>query len=246
MSEIKVGDRIKDNDPRRVYERVLEVTALLPFGVLAEDRKGVEFEIATKRIFTDRKPRRTGFSLVHQETEASCEDRKDLRLVVIRGFPGSGKSTMARTSYPGFLHYEPDHFFSDTQGCYRFDAQIWDMACEWTWTLADLALARKESVVVSDVFPKLADLEPYRLLAEARGARFEVVTLYGTHGNTHRVPVVVLRRMAREFEYEPCGCHAGKDGECTWPGCPQNRDGEPAATGRHCPLDTDGGDNEDR
>lgn len=34
-------------------------------------------------------------------------------------------------------------------------------------------------------------------------------------------------------------CHAGQDGECNWPGCPQLRDGEPKATGRHCPLDTD-------
>lgn len=33
-------------------------------------------------------------------------------------------------------------------------------------------------------------------------------------------------------------CHAGRDGECNWVGCPQLRDGEPEATGRHCPLDT--------
>jgi len=32
-------------------------------------------------------------------------------------------------------------------------------------------------------------------------------------------------------------CHAGRDGECCWPYCPQLRDGEPEATGRHCPLD---------
>jgi hypothetical protein len=34
-------------------------------------------------------------------------------------------------------------------------------------------------------------------------------------------------------------CHAGKDGDCIWKDCPQNRDGEPNATGRHCPLDID-------
>ncbi len=33
------------------------------------------------------------------------------------------------------------------------------------------------------------------------------------------------------------GCHAGRDGECNWKQCPQNRDGEPGRTGRHCPLD---------
>lgn len=37
-------------------------------------------------------------------------------------------------------------------------------------------------------------------------------------------------------------CHAGRDGECYWQGCPQLADGEPEASGRHCPLDT--GDDE--
>lgn len=33
------------------------------------------------------------------------------------------------------------------------------------------------------------------------------------------------------------GCAAGKDGDCTHGQCPQLRDGEPRASGRHCPLD---------
>ncbi len=32
-------------------------------------------------------------------------------------------------------------------------------------------------------------------------------------------------------------CHAHKDGDCTDSECPQNRDGEPGKTGRHCPID---------
>lgn len=32
-------------------------------------------------------------------------------------------------------------------------------------------------------------------------------------------------------------CRAGSDGDCVWSACPQLRDGEPAASGRHCPLD---------
>lgn len=32
-------------------------------------------------------------------------------------------------------------------------------------------------------------------------------------------------------------CRACRDGECFWEECPQLRDNEPAATGRHCPLD---------
>lgn len=32
-------------------------------------------------------------------------------------------------------------------------------------------------------------------------------------------------------------CQSGKDGDCNWAHCPQNRDNEPTKTGRHCPLD---------
>lgn len=32
-------------------------------------------------------------------------------------------------------------------------------------------------------------------------------------------------------------CHGAKDGECSWEGCPQERNGEPTKSGRHCPLD---------
>jgi hypothetical protein len=32
-------------------------------------------------------------------------------------------------------------------------------------------------------------------------------------------------------------CQSGQDGECSWNRCPQERDGEPTKTGRHCPLD---------
>ena len=32
-------------------------------------------------------------------------------------------------------------------------------------------------------------------------------------------------------------CHAARDGECSWGACPQNHEGEPARSGRHCPYD---------
>lgn len=31
-------------------------------------------------------------------------------------------------------------------------------------------------------------------------------------------------------------CRSEEDGDCDWEGCPQLRDGEPAKSGRSCPL----------
>lgn len=64
---LKVGDRIKDNDPRMGANRVLTITAVLPNGVQAEDSMGRRRLYLRKSIHTDGKARRTGFSLVTEE-----------------------------------------------------------------------------------------------------------------------------------------------------------------------------------
>lgn len=40
-------------------------------------------------------------------------------------------------------------------------------------------------------------------------------------------------------------CHANRDGECDWEQCPQLQDGEPLKSGRHCPLDNTGLEDDD-
>ena len=40
-----------------------------------------------------------------------------------------------------------------------------------------------------------------------------------------------------DSKLDPPRCHGDRDGECFWSRCPQLCDGEPEATGRHCPLD---------
>jgi len=121
-------------------------------------------------------------------------------LIIIRGLPGSGKSTMAKKDYPHHLHYEPDQFFCDTQGRYRFDMQIWDKACEFTQIMTDLALARGENVVVTDVFPLKKDMEPYMEIAKAHDAEVITVICKGRYGNCHRVPWFVQKQMREMFE----------------------------------------------
>lgn len=64
VHEFKVGDRIVDNDPRVPRRRLLTLTALQPNHVLAADILGRVYRIQVKRIYTDDKTRRTGYSLV--------------------------------------------------------------------------------------------------------------------------------------------------------------------------------------
>lgn len=71
---MKVGDRLKDNDPRSSH-RVLTITRLgmttdrgLQW-VRAKGQAGPEVSISTSRIYADGKPRRSGFDLLPAEGE---------------------------------------------------------------------------------------------------------------------------------------------------------------------------------
>ena len=63
-NDLKVGSKIKDNDPRGTGNRILTVVELLPNGVIAKGAGGRGFTLLRRRIYTDGKPRRSGFSLV--------------------------------------------------------------------------------------------------------------------------------------------------------------------------------------
>lgn len=56
----------------------------------------------------------------------------------------------------------------------------------------------------------------------------------GVHSRTFGVASVVVVSAHDGFT----GCRAGRDGDCTHNDCPQLADGEPKASGRHCPRDT--------
>lgn len=51
-------------------------------------------------------------------------------------------------------------------------------------------------------------------------------------------PVVSAEEWCRLFKAGEI-CRADRDGYCDWEECPQLRNSEPLATGRHCPMDID-------
>lgn len=64
MTEIKIGDKIVDNDPRICGRRCLIVTSIDGERVTASDGRHDTTKISIRRIFTDGKLRRMGWSLI--------------------------------------------------------------------------------------------------------------------------------------------------------------------------------------
>ena len=120
-------------------------------------------------------------------------------LRLIRGLPGSGKTTLAK-NMEGFYHVEADMFFVQTNGKYVFSPQKLGIAHDWCQLKAAQALERGENVVVSNTFVKKWELQPYLKMAEKLGADVEIITAKGEFKNEHNVPDAVLQRMRASWE----------------------------------------------
>lgn len=122
-----------------------------------------------------------------------------MKLILVRGLPGSGKSTYAKT-LEGAFHVEADMYFMHADGIYRFDPTKLGAAHDWCQLQCARALERGESCVVSNTFVKCWELMPYIKMAKTLGANIEIVVMTGQYGSVHNVPAEVLTRMAKAWE----------------------------------------------
>ncbi len=119
-------------------------------------------------------------------------------LTLIRGLPGSGKSTLAKTL--DATHLEADQFFINKQGEYHFDASLLAQAHNWCLKQTELALLRKENVVVANTFVRYWEMSSYRKLAEKHQVKLEIITCKGEWANIHNVPPDVIQKMKNNWQ----------------------------------------------
>jgi len=123
------------------------------------------------------------------------------KLTLVRGLPGSGKSTYARKL--GLEnHFEADMFF-EKDGEYKFDPSKIKDAHEWCQSQTRAALKKGESVVVSNTFTQHWELKPYLDMAKELGAEVKVIRMTTDFGNIHGVPEAVINNMKERFEDFP-------------------------------------------
>jgi len=121
-----------------------------------------------------------------------------MKLTLIRGIPGSGKTTLAK-SLGIQNHFEADMFFI-SGGEYKFNPAKLKEAHAWCQSQTRNALARGEDVVTSNTFCRLWEMQAYLDMAKEYGAEIEIKICSGDYVNVHGVPGDVVERMRRDFE----------------------------------------------
>jgi predicted kinase len=125
-------------------------------------------------------------------------------LYIVRGIPGSGKSTFAKTLVnKDYCHKEADMFFVDGDGSYNFEPSKIKDAHKWCQEEMDFLMRLDHSpVVVSNTFTQEWEMEPYFELAKTYGYKVFSIVVENRHEGTneHGVPDEVLTKMRERFE----------------------------------------------
>jgi predicted ABC-type ATPase len=126
-------------------------------------------------------------------------------LILLRGLPGSGKSTVAEligAKGAGYAHYEADMYFMK-DGEYKFNPAEIKLAHNWCMIQTEKAMADDTSIIiVSNTFTQEWEMEFYYEKAKYYGYKVTSLIVENRHGgvNVHGVPEEKLVQMTDRFE----------------------------------------------
>ena len=128
-------------------------------------------------------------------------------LILLRGLPGSGKSTFANYMFSNNI-FEADQYFYDEEGKYNFDISKLHQAhldcqrrVEEAMKLSNNSQYGNE-IVVSNTSTTEKELKPYLDLADKYGYQVVSLIVENRHGNksVHNVPDETMEKMRNRFE----------------------------------------------
>ena len=121
-------------------------------------------------------------------------------LTLIRGLPGSGKSTYAKSLIKkGMKHFEADMFHTKN-GVYDWQPSKARQGHEWCLNQTRKFLEKGKRVIVSNTFTTYQELAPYLDMAEDLDVEVKIIKCVGEFGSVHGVPESTLRKMADRWE----------------------------------------------
>lgn len=119
-------------------------------------------------------------------------------LFLLRGLPGAGKSSLAKSL--GGIHLEADQYFME-DGEYKFDATKIKEAHQMCQAKCMTAMGVLDKIVISNTFTQAWEMQPYFDMAQKYGYRVYSLVVENRHGgeSIHNVPKEKIEEMARRF-----------------------------------------------
>ena len=123
-------------------------------------------------------------------------------LFLVRGLPGSGKTSFATHIWNDYAVCEADKFFYDKEGNYNFDGSKLKEAHEWCRNNTEEWMKQDWNVAVSNTFTQEWEMKTFLVLARRFRYKVYTVIVENRHGgkNLHGVPEDKLQIMKDRFE----------------------------------------------
>lgn len=123
-------------------------------------------------------------------------------LFIIRGLPGSGKTTLANdlANLLNAKHYEADMYFTDRDGKYNFEPKLIKQAHEWCYLNTTVALLEKHITIVANTFSQYWEYANYIDFCELYNFKYHIITCNGKYKSIHNVPEQVIENMRDRWE----------------------------------------------
>lgn len=125
-------------------------------------------------------------------------------LYLIRGLPGSGKSTFALTlaNAIGAYNFEADHFHEDADGNYVWRPEnVANSHAQCQRAVRHIMTSNRKDIIVSNTSTTEKELKPYLDLAAENGYSVTTLVVENRHGNKsiHGVPEETMTKMRNRF-----------------------------------------------
>lgn len=126
-------------------------------------------------------------------------------LILLRGLPGAGKSTLAKHLSENGLYpvFSVDSYFTNAEGTYEFKFDENHKAYKVCEQQTGEALKQqKQKVFVDNTFTLDWEMEPYFKMAADHQYQLHVVTVENYHSgkNIHNVSDDQLKKMAEKYK----------------------------------------------
>jgi predicted kinase len=120
-------------------------------------------------------------------------------LYIIRGLPGSGKTTLAKALAPHANAANDDYFYGPNG--YKYDStRHFDARSQCARRVANFMRDGHPNVAVHNTFIKHKAYAEYLELAKQFGYKVIIVSMQAQLGSVHNVPPDVMRSMAADWE----------------------------------------------